>query len=241
MKNLSLILFCLLIIACESKQGASEIIAKAIESSGGEGYQSSVIEFDFRDHQYQIEQKQDEWVMRRIKADSLEIIVDTYSQNAFSRSINDSLVYPPDSMIFKYQESINSVFYFALLPHKLDDEAVIPKRFDDEQIEGKDYYKVEVRFKEEGGGEDFQDVFIYWFDQQDYSLDYLAYSYQTDGGGLRFRKAYNERVLEGIRFVDYVNYKAPKEMELESLAKKFEAGELEELSRIELESIMVSR
>lgn len=179
--------------------------------------------------------------MRRIKEDSVEVIADTYTPNSFSRSINGSLVYPPDSMIFKYKESINSVFYFALLPYKLDDPAVIANRLENEKIGGKDYYKIKVRFKEEGGGEDFQDVFIYWFDAADYSLDYLAYSFQTNGGGLRFRKAYNERRIEDIHFVDYVNYKATKEMELESLAKRFEAGELKELSRIELENLMVSR
>ena len=229
-----------MITSCASKQDADLIINKAIEASGGEKYQNSTINFDFRDHHYMIERRGDEWTMKRIKYDSLATIADTYTSDSFSRTINDSLVQVVDSMIFKYQESINSVFYFALLPYKLNDPAVMAENLDDEVIEGKRYFKIEVRFQEEGGGEDFQDVFIYWFDKSDHSLDYLAYSYETDGGGLRFRKAYNERMVEGIRFVDYINYKAPKDFQLESLAKKFEAGELEELSRIELESLMVS-
>lgn len=230
-----------LISACVQKQDAAYLIKQSIEASGGERYTNSVIDFDFRDHHYQISRSPEEWTMLRIKADSGQQTVDTFSGKSFSRSINDSLVEPPDSMIFKYQESINSVFYFALLPFKLNDAAVIADRLPDEQIDGKMHYKIEIRFKEEGGGEDFQDVFIYWFDQQDYSLDYLAYSFQVNGGGLRFRKAYNERVIGGIRFVDYLNFKAPKEMAVENLAAQFEAGKLEELSRIELENIEVER
>jgi methyltransferase-like protein len=61
---------------------------------------------------------------------------------SFSRTINDSLAKPADSMVFKYKESINSVFYFALLPYKLDDPAVIANRLPDEQIEGKKHYKM---------------------------------------------------------------------------------------------------
>ena len=70
--------------------------------------------------------------------------------------------------------------------------------------------------------------------------DYLAYLYYTDGGGLRFRKAYNPRKVNGILFQDYVNYK-PREdsatiSEIEALYKQ---NALEELSRIELTNITV--
>jgi len=238
MKNLFLP-FVAMFLSCHSGPSAEEIIQQSILSSGGDAYENSTIAFDFREHRYLVIRSKGEWEMRRIKRDSSNIQLDRYSSDNFGRFVNGKMVELPDSMIFKYKESINSVFYFALLPYKLDDVAVISKRLEDETIEGKAYYKIEIRFQEEGGGEDFQDVFIYWFDHSDYSLDYLAYSYETDGGGLRFRKAYNERVIEGIRFVDYVNYKAPKDMELESLAEKFEAVELEELSRIELENIKV--
>ncbi|MAY82833.1 MAG: deoxyribose-phosphate aldolase [Flavobacteriales bacterium] len=242
MKNTFLLaLIGIALLACQSGPNAEEIIQQSIANSGGEAYDNSTISFDFRTHHYVVMRKAGEWEMRRIKTDSTGITMDRYSAQNFTRSKSGKAIEVADSMIAKYKESINSVFYFALLPYKLDDAAVIAERLEDEKIEGKKYYKVEVRFEENGGGKDFQDVFIYWFDQTDFSIDYLAYSYETDDGGLRFRKAYNERVIEGIRFVDYINYEAPKEMELESLAVKFEAGELKELSRIELENLMVSR
>ena len=54
---------------------------------------------------------------------------------------------------------------------------------------------------------------MYWFNKETFKPDYLAYDFHTDGGGVRFRKAYNERYVDGIRFVDYENYKPrdPKE------------------------------
>ena len=64
-----------------------------------------------------------------------------------------------------------------------------------------------MRFTEEDGGKDFEDVFLYWFDEQTFSMDYLAYSYITDGGGVRFREAFNKSEIGGIVFQDYINYK----------------------------------
>lgn len=224
--------------ACQTEQTADQIIDQAIEKAGGNALENSAISFDFREHHYVVIRKQDDWEMQRIKSDSVNI-ADHYRPNSFIRSENGIEIAVEDSMVAKYRESINSVVYFALLPYKLDDPAVISHRLEDENIEGKNYFKVHVKFKEEGGGEDFQDVFVYWFDQEDYSLDYLAYSFQVNEGGLRFRKAYNERIVEGIRFVDYINYKGPKDAELKDLAKMYEEGELKELSKIELEEVKV--
>lgn len=238
--SLALTFYTLFILSCSSQKDANTIIQQAIKNAGGEKYENSTIDFDFRDHHYQVERSNGDWYMRRTKEDESKMTEDFYTQESFERRVNDSLVQVEDSMAYKYQESINSVIYFALLPYKLNDPAVKKKMLADESIEGNDYYKIEIRFEEEDGGVDYQDVFIYWLDKQDLSLDYLAYSFQTDGGGLRFRKAYNERIVGGIRFVDYINYKAAKENELNELAKKFESKELEELSRIELKNIKVN-
>jgi hypothetical protein len=57
---------------------------------------------------------------------------------------------------------------------------------------------------------------------------------------MRFREAYNERYITGLRFVDYNNYKTENTtIPLENLAKAFEADELKLLSKIELENIKV--
>ena len=107
-------------------------------------------------------------------------------------------------------------------------------------MDGSNYHKIQVTFAEEGGGKDFDDVFIYWIHDQNYTVDFLAYEYHVDGGGLRFRKAYNSREVSGIRFSDHVNYKAdPASWKVQDLDRAYSEGALKELSKIELESVEV--
>ncbi len=228
---------------CKNSPTANEIIESAINYSGGELYNNSSIFFEFRDKHYEFLKMNGSWKMSRSFSDSIGLYKDIYSSKGFQRTINDSLIQVHDSMAVKYIESINSVFYFALLPYKLNDEAVISEFLGQEEISSSLYYKVKIKFKEEGGGIDHEDEFIYWFDSKDYSLDYLAYSFQVNGGGKRFRKAYNERIVNGIRFVDYENYKPMEETEipLEKLGIAFKEEKLELLSKIELKKLEVNQ
>ncbi|MCB0376061.1 MAG: hypothetical protein KDD04_09105 [Sinomicrobium sp.] len=91
------------------------------------------------------------------------------------------------------------------------------------------------------GGEDFEDVYLYWVDKESFTTDYLAYEFHVNGGGLRFREAYNVRTVGGIRFVDYYNFKPKdKNVILDDLDRLFDRGELELLSEIILEDISVA-
>ena len=134
-------------------------------------------------------------------------------------------------------EAVNSVIYFAILPYFLNDAAVNKRYIGKKSIEGTTYHKIEITFDVEGGGRDHDDVYVYWIDAEDYSLDYLAYSYEVNGGGVRFRSAYNSRTVGGLVFQDYINYKHDKNTPVTSLDDIFVAGGLKELSRIELYNI----
>ena len=57
---------------------------------------------------------------------------------------------------------------------------------------------------------------------------------------MRFREAYNERFIEGIRFVDYSNYKPMEEVSIYEIDKLYVDNRLELLSRIELQNIQVN-
>jgi len=145
-----------------------------------------------------------------------------------------------DSMAPRYSNSINSVHYFSVLPFGLNDKAVQKKLLKPTTLMGKEYYKVEVTFSKNGGGEDFEDVFIYWVGKEDFLIDYLAYSYHTNNGGKRFRVLKEQCVKNGIRFVDYHNYKPlRKTISLIDIDKAFENKQLKKVSEIILEDINV--
>lgn len=243
MFNRSLIFFIItfIIISCKNEKTitAKNIIDKSIAISGGDKIKSSTINFDFRDKHYKAIRHNGEYQLERMFKDSTGIITDILSNNGFQRFVNNDLFKVSDSMIHRYSASVNSVHYFSVLPFGLNNKAVNKKYIGLVDLKGQTYYKIEVTFNQNGGGEDFEDVFIYWIDNKEFKVDYLAYSYnKSDGIGLRFREAYNERYIHGIRFVDYNNYK-PKnnKITLLDLDKSFENNQLELLSKIELKNI----
>lgn len=220
---------------------ASWVIRQAIQQQGGDLIAHSRIAFDFRDRHYVSDRKDGKFTYERIWQDTTgDQIRDVLTNERFYREINGegSVISAKDSAA--YANSTNSVIYFALLPYFLEDEAVQAKYLGKSSVKGKDYYKIKVTFRQDGGGKDHEDEFIYWFDLQNFSLDYLAYNYLTDGGGARFREAYNVRTVEGIRFADYVNYKPQTETRaVEQFDQLFNQEQLVELSRIETENIEV--
>ena len=215
------------------------MVNKAIEVHGGEAFRKANLAFDFRGYTYTYFRNEGIFEFRRILTDSTGAhITDILSNTGFVRLVNGDTVQLTKEREQAYSSSVNSVIYFALLPYRLNDAAVQKEYLGQIVIEGELYNKVRVTFSKEGGGEDFEDVFIYWFHADKHSLDYLAYQFHTEGGGFRFRKALNPRQVEGIRWQDYINYKPlTAEVEVAAMDSLFMAGKLEELSRIELEDI----
>lgn len=240
MKNLVLVLLITMVSCKNSKKEtitAQAIINSSIKAAGGTLYETKNVAFGFRGLMYQLEPNDGKKVMRRTTVNDSLVIEDVVSQD-FKRYINKTNVVVPDSMAIKYTNSINSVFYFALLPYGLNDAAVKKEYLGEVSIKEKEYYKVKVTFYEENGGEDFEDVYVYWFNKNTYLPDYLAYKFYTDGGGMRFRAAYNERYVSGVRFVDYENY-TPKsnEVSVMQLDSLYHTNQLQLLSKIELNTI----
>jgi len=244
MQRIFLLLFVLLSIACKetSKEEltAQEIVDKSIAASGGVLYNDHGTSFIFRDKEYVSKNENGKRVFKRISRLDSVTITDVKKDNGFERFMNDSLVAVPDSMAVKYANSINSVHYFVRLPFGLNDAAVNKELLGKESVGGKEYYKIKVTFDQQGGGDDFEDTYLYWFDTESFKPDYLAYDFHVDGGGQRFRKAYNERYVDSIRFVDYENYKPKtKDSDILEIAKLYDKGELELLSKIEIMDIKV--
>ncbi|MGB0879166.1 MAG: DUF6503 family protein [Polaribacter sp.] len=232
--------FLLLFFSCKPSEvqlTAQQIIDKTILTSGVNKVENSIISFDFRGKNYFANRKMEKFHLVRTN----DTIVDVLSNKGFKRLINKKEIYIADSLASKYANSVNSVHYFSVLPYGLNDKAVKKKRLPSSIIKGKEYYKVEISFSENGGGEDFEDVFIYWIGKDDFLIDYLAYSYHTNGGGKRFRVLKEQCTKGGIRFVDYHNYKPLDEsISLIDIDKAFEKNQLNKVSEIVLKDIEVS-
>ncbi len=228
------------LMACHSSPDPQRIIDAAIENHGGEAYQSVRISFDFRDRHYVIIHDGERFQYERHFSDSTGNIRDVLTNQGFQRYLNEQGITDTVKKAPAYARSVNSVAYFALLPYKLNDPAVKKAYLGEAVVNSRSYHMIEVTFQEEGGGEDHQDRFVYWIDTENLTMEYLAYRYYTDGGGLRFRAPYNIRTVGGIRFSDYENYReSDPEIPLEDYHLLYQEDYLKLLSRIELENIKV--
>jgi hypothetical protein len=197
----------LMFVSFACKPTAQSIVDECIEVYGGKKYEDLSADFDFRNMHYEINIKNGKYTYTRMQVDSSgHKIEDLLTNNTFERKIDGLKTPVVDSMVAKYTRSVNSVAYFFLLPKPLNDPAVNKELLGTSKIKGEEYYKIKVKFNKEGGGKDHNDVFVYWIEKKTKAIDYFAYSYETDGGGIRFREAFNQKTQNGIKFSDYKNY-----------------------------------
>lgn len=193
--------------------------------------------FSFRDNKYSFQFGEDSYCYTKTVQNDSVLRQDTLTNNGFVRYENNIQVDLTTEEQSKYSESLNSVIYFVCLPLKLQDPATNKQYLGEGAIKSESYHIIQVYFDEEGGGEDHDDVFCYWVNENTSQVDYLAYQYATDGGGVRFRTAYNSRMVGTMRFQDYVNYEAPVGTDLIDLPILFALDSLKELSLIVTEDI----
>lgn len=242
---LTAILVSVLSLSCgtsEKKSEGEKVIEKSIEASGGENYVNAEIDFTFRNRRYKSKRNGDIFRLERIVKDSTgKTTHDVLSNEGLKRFVNSKAATVPDSMVTRISDGVNSVHYFVQVPFVLNSPAANKELLGEDEVEGETYYEVKVSFREEGGGTDFEDEFLYWIHKENFTVDYLAYRFFTNDGGIRFRKAVNPRVVEGIRFVDYQNYRTEElSTPLRDLDSLYEAGKLEFFSDIQTENISVS-
>ncbi len=232
----------IIIVSCKSTSKinphfskADLLVQHAISTHGGKKYDTAHYQFIFRDKIYTFKNNHDQY--------EYTVISKKEGRNIKTVLNNDGLYQTgkPNPLTPKQKKgtasTLNSVIYFATLPHKLNDPAVIKNYIGSTQIKNKTYAIVEISFTKEGGGSDHDDIFYYWINKETFTIDYLAYNYQVNNGGVRFRSAYNRRNVGGILFQDYVNYKAEVDTPLKDLPLLWEQDKLKELSRIETQQV----
>jgi hypothetical protein len=217
---------------------AELIIDEAIDAHGGDLYNSANYSFVFRGSSYQFKNEGNNYEYSKSSNKDSVLINDVLNADGFFRTINGDAIELTEKEVNGATGAINSVIYFATLPHKLKDESVNKSLIGETMIKEANYAIIGVTFSQEGGGEDFEDRFYYWINTETKMMDYFAYDYKVNGGGVRFRSAYNRRLIDGVTFQDYINYEAETGTELNDLPALYEAGQLKEVSRIETESII---
>ncbi|GAB5522269.1 MAG: hypothetical protein Roseis2KO_01410 [Roseivirga sp.] len=223
--------------AHRSDQQAQKIVDRAITAHGGDLYKRSRISFTFRGKRHVVQQDDQGYHYERSFTEEGEQVLDVYKNGEFTRTVNGQVVSLSDRKLARYIEDVNGVSYFAMLPYKLNDAAVIKEYVGEVIIKGKTYDKIKVSFEGERGGDSPDNIFYYWFDQATGLMEYLGYNKH----GNRFRAPYNPRVIKGIRFVHNVNFGGGdfSDEDISTYDKRYEAGELKELSRIILEDVEV--
>jgi hypothetical protein len=244
MKNTTSFLLILLGLAtysCKQRTEAEKIVDAAIEAHGGDTYEQVRIDFDFRKIHYTIFKSPTAYEYIREFTDSTGVVRDVLNNSGFVRTVNgvkiDTLT---EERIGAFSRSVNSVAYFAFLPYGLNDPAAVKTLVGETEIKGKKYDLIRVTFQAEGGGDHYEDEFLYWFGKEDHLMDYMAYLYFTDGGGVRMREVTSVQEVGGIRFQNYLNYKpSQKDTPLDQMQGLYQSGNLEKLSEINLENIRV--
>lgn len=225
----------------EEKQEIGEIIEKTIEAAGGENYTRATITFNFRDQTYKSIRRGLEFSLERQFTTASDSVREVVSNTGIQRYVNDSIQIIPDSLVSRINKDIKTVHYFAHLPYGLDNRGLVKDLVGDTQIKGEPYYQIKMTFVQGASGVAGHDEFMYWIHKEDFTLDYLAYKFKEEEEGIRFRAAFNPRVINGIRFVDYHNYTSGKsETGLSELEELYETDQLELLSTIETEILEVA-
>lgn len=245
MKNITLFLtlIVILITSCAKQETAETILKKSVHAHGGELYKNSIITYEFRDKNYKL--TMDGWKFsyeRSFTDSSGTSIIEGMNNDGAYKFIDreKQILSEEDAARLKY--SINAARYFNVLPLQLVNKAVVPKLLGEATIDDKYYYELEITFRQDGGGEDYQDRYILWIEKEDHLLEYFAYYYHVNGGGSRFREMVNTRKAGGLILSDQINYTSENiDKNIEDYKERFNSGDIKKISEIKLENLEVKR
>lgn len=239
---LLVLLFLGLATGCTPPDPAQRAVERAIEIHGGERLDEGQVTFTFRGNEFRMVRSGGRFLYERSRTDTLGHRIREWMDNeGTGRNVDGVPERLDDQERARIETAVHSVVYFGFLPFRLQDPAVRLQDLGRAEVEGRGYRKVEVTFEEEGGGSDWEDRFVYWFHEEEGTLDYLAYRYHRDGGGTRFRRAVNRRWVDGVIVQDYQNFRPIRPIDdIADFDRLLEAGELELLSMVELEDVEIS-
>lgn len=229
-------LLCTMLTAASASDGAT-LVERVVQAHGARNLVDAELSFSFRDVTYVAERHADGRFRYARRIAGVREILDNDGPRFEG---TDGPLPMPHGVARARARELNSVVYFASLPLGLLDPAVRPVSAGRQEVSGEVFDVLEVRFTEEGGGDDHDDVFRYWVEPKTGRIAYMAYSFSRGGGGVRFRVPTRVREVEGAVFIDWDNFGQVEQVPLGALPGLWSRGELEKLSEIKLESIRVA-
>jgi hypothetical protein len=235
--------------ACQEQKPvdkAQAIIDACIQAHGSKLFDRASIEFKFRDRNYKSSRKDGLYSYSRFWDSAGVIIHDQLTNTEFTRHIGEINAHLTPKKMDAFISSVNAVFYFFALPFNLNDPGVIKEYLGEVTLQDKRYDKIRIRFTVNPGDRMIHDdTYIYWIDQKDHWMDYIAYAYTEpdEEDGVRFRVAINRRKINGLTVQDYINYKPISDSiqyKIEDLDQAWAGNQLKELSKIINENVRVT-
>lgn len=222
---------------------ADAVISAAVRAHGLESADPLEIAFTFRGTPYRLAlHGRTSRYERTVTADGGGVRVDELVGGAFRSLVSGTTVSLTPEEQGARRRSLNSVAYFALLPRPLQDDAVISRWRGTTMLRGTEYDTVDVTFRAEGGGDDHDDQFRYWFDPTTHRIAYLAYSFSRGEGGVRLRAATRAHEQGGVVLLDWDNYgRDGQSLTIDEAVAAFESDTLPKVSSIVLEDVRVER
>lgn len=140
-------------MAPSGEDPSQSIVDSAIAAMGGEILDHAEIRFRFRLRDYVYYNVNGSYAYTRIYVDtSGTVIEDVLTNEGLTRTNDGDTITLDSTWTSRYSNSVNSVMYFAFLPCRLNDPAVIKTYNGVVSIKGRDYHEVLIQFQEEGGG-----------------------------------------------------------------------------------------
>lgn len=229
-------------VAAPTVDTARWAMRQVVAHYGGDLYYLHKLSFSSRERRYSASFDRSGYRYERRASMMDQQMVDVLDAQSFRRTVDGGPVSMAPSDREEAANTLHQVIFFAVLPHFLRDTAIIAQYLGRAELDGQAYYRVKLGFREASGGRSLSDEYIFWIDPRDFSLHYVAYSFERNGGGARFLHTIGTQVVQGILFNDYESFMDPNgNRDLLQLAKLFEAGQLQSVAKVELKDIAVER
>ena len=230
---------------------ARDLVFRAREAHGTDAYESAeMLRFDFRGVAFEASRHRSGHThyRRTTLDDQGRTVIDELADGGVARTVAGEPAALSDDEAARIHTAVNSVVYFATLPAALTDAAVRARALGVDSVMGQPHRLLEVTFDQEGGGDDWEDRYLYWLHPEQGTIEYLAYSYRLAPGadgptdtGHRFRRVIRVGDADGMRIQDYENLTADSLARLEDYPAAYEAGRTTAVSDVRTDNARLVR